>query len=268
MKEAAKRIISTVGTAQESQYNEEEIKVRQYNRQKEAYTGISIGYDVFYHDCTICGNKRKIAHLDADGKFALKQCECVATIKIKSSLAKSGLTALVDKYTLNNYITTEKWQESIKNAASAFINDTCDNWFFIGGQVGAGKSHICTGIVMELIKQGKNAIYMMWQEESVMLNANVNSEQYEKRIKELKTTPVLYIDDLFKNTPTEGDRKRIFELLNYRYNNPNLITIISSELQIRDIINIDEAVGSRIYERSKKYQININADIKKNYRLR
>lgn len=259
MKDTAKRIISTIGTAQDLQYNAEQLKVKKYN----AGAGL-----LLYHECDKCRNKGIIAYINNDGKFALKDCECMSIRKAKKLLAESGLTALVDKYTLNNYIATEKWQESIKNAAISFVNDTRGNWFFMGGQVGAGKSHICTAIVTELIKQGKNAAYMMWQDESVKLNASVNTEQYEKRIKELKTASVLYIDDLFKNPPTDGDRKRIFELLNYRYNNPELTTIISTELQIRDIINLDEAVGSRIYERSKKYQININADINKNYRLR
>jgi DNA replication protein DnaC len=91
-------------------------------------------------------------------------------------------------------------------------------------------------------------------------------------MQEYKNVKVLYIDDFYKtdseNKPTQADKNIAFELLNFRYNNPDSITIISSELQIRDLLAIDEAVGSRIYERSKDYQINIAPDINKNYRLR
>ena len=38
--------------------------------------------------------------------------------------------------------------------------------------------------------------------------------------------------------------------------------------EVKDLLAMDEAVGSRIYERSKDFQINIAPDIKKNYRLR
>ena len=114
---------------------------------------------------------------------------------------------------------------------------------------------------------------MLWRDEIVGLKASVtDAEAYEKRISELKNAPVLYIDDFLKvekgKMPTPADINIAFELLNYRYNNPDLLTIISSELLTTDIIKIDEAVGSRIYEKSKNYQININPDINKNYRLR
>lgn len=264
MKEAAARIISTVGTEQELQFNAEQLRVKKYN----ASAGT-----LLYHNCDKCKNKGRIAYINSQGTFALKQCECMTIRKSKEMLSKSGLTALVEKYTFNNYVTNEKWQESIKNAAKSYICDTFGNWFFIGGQVGAGKSHICTAIANELLNNGKMVCYMLWRDDVVALKANVNNyEQYEKRIKELKTVSVLYIDDFFKTergkAPTPADINIAFELLNYRYNNPELTTIISTELQIRDIISLDEAVGSRIYERSKKYQININADINKNYRLR
>ena len=42
---------------------------------------------------------------------------------------------------------------------------------------------------------------------------------------------------------TQGDINIAFEIINYRYIN-DLITIISSELLLDEIINIDEATGS------------------------
>ena len=267
--EAIKRIISTGGQAQASQYNAEEIKVRQYNKQQ-SYAGSFVSYDVhIYHDCKLCGNKRKIAYINDEGKFDLKRCECVDVIRMKGMLAKSGMTELAEKYTFDKYTTGEPWQENIKNAAKSFVADAGKNWFFMGGQVGCGKSHICTAIVIELIKQGKEAEFIKWHDESVDLKQNITDfEAYAKRINKLKTVPVLYIDDFFKSAPTAADKRLAFEIIDYRYNSENLITIVSSELQIRDIIAQDEAAGSRIYERSKKYQININPDINKNFRLR
>ena len=98
-------------------------------------------------------------------------------------------------------------------------------------------------------------------------------------MREFKTAEVLYIDDLFKTgkgrgeeeqRPTVGDINAAFELLNYRYNNPQLITIISSECRATDILDIDEAVGGRIVERTIRhgYGINVKPDRSKNYRLK
>jgi DNA replication protein DnaC len=68
---------------------------------------------------------------------------------------------------------------------------------------------------------------------------------------ELKTFPVLYIDDFLKGGITDADIRLAFELLNYRYNNSSLLTIISSEVDLKNIFDADEALAGRIYERAK-----------------
>ena len=127
---------------------------------------------------------------------------------------------------------------------------------------------------------GKMVRYMLWRDDVVKLKGNVNdSEAYEKHMSEFKNAEVLYIDDLFKTgknnegvpqKPTGADTNIAFELLNYRYNNPGLITLISSECRVTDILDIDEAIGGRIAERTIQhgYGINIKPDRTKNYRLR
>lgn len=258
---------SKIGKAKDLPYDPkkaEELKVKSFNK--------DVG-TLEHYNCDKCKNKGYIAYVDNTDKFALKRCDCMTIRTSNERIAKSGLADLLKDYTFDNYITTEKWQESIRASAMAFVNDDGSHWFFIGGQVGSGKSHICTAISAEMIAKGKKVAYMLWRDEIVPLKANVNDyEEYDKRIGYFKNVQVLYIDDFLKvergKEPTSADVNIAFELLNYRYNNPDLITIISSEFTARDIISIDEAVGSRIYEKSKKYQININADINKNYRLR
>lgn len=270
MQELMQTINSRTGNHRDLTSEErEQIKVNNYNKSESTS-------DYFYntcYDCPECKNKGDIAFLNENGDFELKRCKCNNVRKSIMRIKKSGIYHLIDKYTMNNYNTSEKWQEGIKNKALQFIDDATGNWFFIGGQVGSGKTMICTAIVAEFLNRGKASLYMLWRDEIVTLKASVtDAEEYSNRISELKNVPVLYIDDFLKvekgKMPTPADINIAFELLNYRYNNPELITIISSELPVTDIIKIDEAVGSRIYERSKNYQININPDINKNYRLR
>lgn len=261
------KIILTAGMAQASTFDAKEaenIKAKKFNE--------ASGTLMFYN-CEKCNNKGIYAYINTAGNFETKVCECMRIRKARERLSESGLLNMAERYTFDNFTATETWQKSIVDAAKSYINNTCGNWFFIGGQVGSGKSHICTAIANELIYNGNDVHYMLWRDDAVPLKANVNNfAEYERRIKPLKTVPVLYIDDFLKTekgkAPTPADINIAFEVLNYRYNDPALTTIISTELLIRDIITIDEAVGSRIYERSKKYQININPDINKNYRLR
>ena len=225
------------------------------------------------YDCPECKNKQWIALVGDDDKMFLSPCKCTSIRRNIRKIKKSGLQSLFNEYTFKKYNVFESWQENIKNKAEEYTKDYSGKWFYIGGQTSCGKTHICTAIVLEFIKQGKDATYMLWVDKSNELKANKNNyDIYDKLMQEIKDVTVLYIDDFFKNEkdtpPTSADVKLAYEILNYRYNNPDLITIISSEYLLKDLLKIDEAVGSRIYQRSKDYQFNIAPDIKKNYRLK
>ena len=113
---------------------------------------------------------------------------------------------------------------------------------------------------------------MLWRDDAVVLKGMVNApEEYSQKITPLKKAKVLYIDDFLKvkkgSVPTSADINLAFELINYRYINKDLITLISSEWLAEEIVSIDEAVGSRIYERSKNYCLEFSG-AGKNQRLK
>lgn len=224
------------------------------------------------YDCHICKNKGYIVILTENNQ-AVQDCECMKIRRCNLRIERSGLKNLMEEYTFKNYITNEPWQKKAKAMAERFITDYQGKWFYAGGQVGSGKTHLCAALVCHFLKEGKAATYMLWRDEIVSIKSVVTDDDaYSKKMNELKKIPVLYIDDFFKTErgkqPTTADINIAFELLNYRYNNRDLITIISSELLIDDLINIDEAVGSRIYQRVKDYCLVINYDRSKNYRLK
>ena len=113
---------------------------------------------------------------------------------------------------------------------------------------------------------------MMWCEDSKKLKALINEPEYQSEFNKFKNVPVLYIDDFLKTQhgelPTKGDINIAFELLNHRLMNSDLITIISSEKTLSDILTYDEATMSRIYQKTGPYKTNTAKDIHKNYRLR
>ena len=76
---------------------------------------------------------------------------------------------------------------------------------------------------------------------------------------------MLLIDDLFKGSVTDSDKSIIFEIIDYRYFNQKPL-IISTEKTCEELLNIDEAIGSRIIEMSNGYIVE-NKGLKSNYRL-
>lgn len=253
-----------------------------YYNGKEGNLHLQDGYN-----CPLCKNKGFIAKAEKTefGYWTKMEyyCECQSVRKTIRQMKKSGLESIISKYSMENYTTEENWQEGVHDKANRFIcqrleHGESDDWFYIGGASGSGKTHICTAICRELLLKGLSVRYMLWRDDAVKLkSALLDFAEYDRLINELKNVDVLYIDDLFKSgytgesgkqKPTAADINLAFELLNYRYNNPKLITIISSECTTNDLLSIDEAIGGRIVERARGFTTNLMPDGKKNYRMR
>ncbi|MFT3952102.1 MAG: ATP-binding protein [Oscillospiraceae bacterium] len=225
------------------------------------------------YDCPKCKNKGDIALLNADNVQVVRECECMKIRKSQLNLKKSGIAQQIERLTFDNFEATQEWQKTIKKAAERFTENV-QGWFYIGGQSGAGKTHLCTAITGKLIAQGREARYMLWRDSVVQLKQVAMDGEYRELIGDFKNVQVLYIDDLFKTergkSVTRADIAIAFELINYRYMNERLITIISSELTTNELIGIDEATAGRIVELSKPNGccFNLKQDRSKNYRLR
>lgn len=226
------------------------------------------------YDCRICRNKGVVfvpvkTAFGAD--VAARDCICK---EIRSSLKELKASGLVnpEDFSFEKYQTPEDWQKHIRETAQAFVNDEAAHWFYISGQTGAGKTHICTAITKHYIDKGYNCRYMPWRDTAVKLKTLAGDKSYSEKITPYKDARVLYIDDFLKcksgTDPTPADINLAFELLNYRLGDKDKITVISSEFTIRQALEFDEATISRIYHRAGRYKLNIEKDMSKNYRLK
>lgn len=230
------------------------------------------------YDCPACRNKGFVEYvIDTTEQLGYpsyttgsRECVCMAIRRSKWLLKESGLADLAERCTFDSYQAKEAWQMYIKNRAVTFV-ESGGKVFFIGGQSGAGKTHICTALATSLINRGKSTRYMLWTSEAAKLKACVNDIDYENLIWPLKSVDVLYIDDLFKPTgansqPTSADIRLAYEIINHRYNAGDKVTIISSERTVSEICDIDEATGGRIMEQAGEYCLNVSHDKAKNWR--
>jgi len=184
-------------------------------------------------------------------------------------IQRSGLSELLQRYTLDTWVEREPWQKSLADMVREYA-DNPSGWFFLAGRPGTGKTHLCTALCGGLMNKGLEVRYLLWRDFSARAKAIVNDEaSYRHLVEPMKSVPVLYIDDLFKvgraQSPTTGDVNLAFEVLNARYNNSALLTVLSSELTIESLLDLDEATGSRIYERSKGHYADLST--RANWRL-
>ena len=201
-------------------------------------------------------------------------------------MRKSGLDDALATMTFDTFETKTPIQQAMKKAAEAYLNEMLGMdpdtprkpWMYIGGNPGSGKTHICTALCGEMLKNGIEVRYMQWGREARRLKALVNEPDFDEQIDGLITCGVLYIDDLLKTKwakavqPsgqfTASDIKLAFALLNGRYIR-NLPTVITSEWDLLDdLMAEDEGTFSRVYERCKRYTVSIARTVENNYRLR
>ena len=221
--------------------------------------------------CEKCRGKGHFYKVRGDEVVGVK-CSCLAVRRTLRIIHSSGLESMLKTKTFDSFKATEKWQAALKDKARLFVNNEEKRMFFIGGQCGAGKTHLCTAICSELIKQSKPTLYFLWTRDARALKAAANDVAFADIIAPYKETEVLYIDDFFKvmqgASPTPADVNIAFEILNSRLIDPTKITIISSEFSISELLELDEGIASRICECGGDFIVSISKSHEKNYRLK
>lgn len=237
------------------------------------------------YDCKKCNNSgieyyyqlkdwlNKKGEIEKVPYLYVRPCECEKIRDTLIRLKKSGLGDFLQRITFDCYKTPTKWQQNIKDLAMKFISSNVP-MFFVGGNTGSGKTTICTAITRHYFDQNKSVQYIVWSDFIGELKSNL--DLCDKKISDLQNVDVLYIDDLFKFEPTKFEIDTLYKIINYRYLN-NLKTIISSELKLlncveenakNSIMDIDSAVGGRIYEKTNKGEFAVGIPNKKEFNVR
>ena len=216
-----------------------------------------------------CNKCRDLTFIINDG--VATPCECRIVKEAKDILRKSGISEEFRNKRFNNFNYTienqvyEAYKEAYMYAKNfkSLEKERCNSIMFMG-QVGAGKSHLSLAIANELMDNGVGVVYMSYREVITRLKQNIMDEVYYHRVMgKYKNARVLLIDDLFKGKVTESDVNIMFELLNFRYFN-KLPLIVSCEMDVGMILNVDEAIGSRLVEMCKCVELKGK---KLNYRM-
>ena len=231
--------------------------------------------DLPHLDCPKCRNKGVIAHVRGDNSRYFVPCACMKTRDAIARMERSGLKNSIRELTFEKFEARENWQKQLKAGTMAYAGNP-EGWLILCGQSGCGKTHLCTAICRERLLRGEDVHYMSWREDITRLKAlRGDDPEREALLHRLKTAGLLYIDDLFKSgspdgslaKPTAADINLAFEILNHRYC-ARLKTIFSTQLQIHELIDIDEATCGRIVELCGQHVYAVREMRERNYRLR
>ena len=230
--------------------------------------------------CSECGSTGWIEVVE-DGHRCMTHCpKCWARRKVARMLKSSGINPEdYKRYNLKNF-DRGRSPEAAKMAdlALRYINEheRGGQGFGVFGGSGMGKTHICIAVCLALTQHfGEAHHYFSYRAEipALVKAARSYSQDYDDAMARWKSADNLYIDDLFKLSGrvqdghlVDLDREElrvVFDLINARYIN-HKTTIFSGEYSIKDISQIDMALGSRIYQMIEPYGLYV---VGKNQRI-
>lgn len=199
-------------------------------------------------------------------------CDCVMWKRV---MRTSRITEEFRNKSLRNF-TLNGRPDDVK-AAYKLVQDYFRNFDFIRkersnsiallGAPGTGKTHLLMALSNGLMKSLTSVIYFPWAEAWAELRGDM--DEIQGKIEKLQRVDVLFIDDLFKGRkqPTEFQLETMFTIINDRYLNRRPI-LLSSEWTWNRIIELDEGLGTRLYEMCRDYTQILSKSDKSNYRMR
>jgi len=115
---------------------------------------------------------------------------------------------------------------------------------------GNGKTHLAAAIANYVSNQNEPVLFIVVPDLLDHLRASFNPSsgvRYDKRFDEVKTAPLLILDDLGTESATAWAREKLYQLFNYRYN-ARLPTVITTVTPIEEL---DPRLATRMLDGSR-----------------
>lgn len=221
------------------------------------------------YDCSLCEDRGYIFKIQ-DGYEVAVPCECLEKKQSVEKMARSGLTEAFKQRTFKTFIVNNEWQLEAKAKAMDYSKNFKETKasLMLSGQPGSGKTHIGVATMLRLIENNTGCVYREYISMLTDLKqTSMDEEEYIRSLEKYINPPVLFLDDFLKGEPTVADRKHVYKIINTRYLK-SMPMIISTEKSVKEILNWDEAIGSRLIEMCQGNVIEFPRGIENNYRLR
>ncbi len=125
--------------------------------------------------------------------------------------------------------------------------DHPQGWLVLFGGYGCGKTHLAAAISNRAIERGQAVLFVVVPDLLDYLRATFGPNSpvsYDERFEEVRTAPLLILDDLGTQSGTQWAQEKLFQILNYRYN-ARLPTVITSNQTLEEI---DLRIRSRMVD--------------------
>lgn len=119
-------------------------------------------------------------------------------------------------------------------------------WLVLQGGFGCGKTHLAAAIANFAVSVGVPTLFITVPDllDSLRFAFNNPDTTFEARFEEIRTAPLLVMDDFGAQNASSWAVEKLFQILNYRYIN-HLPLVLTTNLDWRDF---DERIASRLQD--------------------
>jgi DNA replication protein DnaC len=200
--------------------------------------------------CPVCGGLGYVSYDLPDdhpdfGK--LFPCECSQGRQYDERLARlrqlGGLETLAEKrldtFNPDGIGLNEVERTNLRNAFETVLAYAEDphGWLVLRGGYGAGKTHLAAAIANRRLELGYEAVFVSVPDLLDHLRATYRSEldeTYNSRFEQVRNTPLLVLDDLGVESPTNWAMEKLYQIFNHRYN-AGLATVVTTNHELEDL---------------------------------
>lgn len=151
--------------------------------------------------------------------------------RLQARLESSNMPEMWYKRGLSAWLRRTPNEQAAYDAAVQFGRTICDGQsasLYIAGPIGTGKTMLASCLACDLIRKGRSVRWSNVGDLLRTLRATFNDRERNEEhvIAEFASAPILVLDDLGKERPTEWAAEQLFALFNrrYDYNRPTIVT--------------------------------------------
>ena len=132
-----------------------------------------------------------------------------------------------------------------------------NGWLLLMGQYGCGKTHLAAAIANRAVEMGVPTLFLTVPDllDWIRFSYNDPSTTFEQRFDEIRNIQLLVLDDFGTENATPWAQEKLFQILNYRYQNKLPLVITTNQV----MESIEARIQSRLQDPNLVQRIYINA---------